>query len=58
MDEQNWTKLDEIQYLLERMLELAETSANPKCDDTRRHELQKGVDILRQLIDNAADQLN
>ncbi len=45
--------LDEVQYLLERMLELAECSASDNCDDERRVELQKGFEILRGLLDEA-----
>lgn len=45
--------LDEAQYLLERMLELAECSASDNCDDRRRKELQKGFELLRGLLDEA-----
>lgn len=46
--------LDEAQYLLERMLELAECSAGDGCSDSRRKELQKGFELLRGLLDEAA----
>lgn len=48
--------LDEMQYLLERMLELAEFSAGDSCSDAQRAKLQNGFDLLRGLLDNAADQ--
>ena len=47
--------LDEVQYLLERMLELAERSADDACDDGRRERLQKGFEFLRGFLDEAAD---
>jgi len=43
--------LDQAQYLLERMLDLAECSASDHCDDEQRVELQKGFEILRGLLD-------
>ena len=46
--------LDEAQYLLERMLELAECSAGDGCSDSRRKELQKGFELLRGLLEEAA----
>lgn len=48
--------LDEAQYLLERMLELAERSASDDCSDGQREHLQKGFDLLRRLLDDAMDQ--
>lgn len=48
-------ELDEIQYLLERMLALAERSAGDDCNDGQRRDLQKGFDLLRNLLDDAAD---
>lgn len=47
--------LDEVQYLLERMLELAERSAGDECDDSQRQDLQKGFQLLCGLLDEAAD---
>lgn len=47
--------LDEAEYLLERMLELAERSASDDCGDGQRRDLQKGFDLLRGLLDEAAD---
>lgn len=58
MDELQAAKLDEIQYLLERMLELANAAASDECTDERRRELQKALDVLICLMDNAADELN
>jgi len=46
--------LDEAQYLLERMLELAERSADDGCSDAQRSDLQKGFELLRGLLDEAA----
>jgi len=46
-------ELEEIQYLLERMLDLASCSASDACDDARRAKLQKGFEILRGLLDDA-----
>jgi len=48
-------ELEEIQYLLERMMDLAACSANDACDDTRRANLQKGLVLLRGLLDEAAE---
>ena len=39
--------LEQTQYLLERMLELAERSADENCTDQRRVVLQKGFAFLR-----------
>jgi len=39
--------LERAQYLLERMLDLAERSANEKCPDGRRSVLQKGFSFLQ-----------
>lgn len=39
--------LDRAQYLLERMLDLAETSAGKDCTDRRRAALQKGFAFLQ-----------
>lgn len=39
--------LERTQYLLERMLELAERSAGADCTDQRRLVLQKGFAFLR-----------
>lgn len=39
--------LEQAQYLLERMLELAERSADRECTDRRRAVLQKGFSFLR-----------
>ena len=41
------TALERTQYLLERMLELAERSADVSCTDQRRVVLQKGFAFLR-----------
>ncbi len=46
--------LNEAQYLLERMLEMAERSADDGCSDARRLDLQKGFELLRGLLDEAA----
>ena len=50
--------LDEAQYLLERMLDLAERSASDDCPDTSRPRLQKGFEVLRGLVDQAMDQFH
>ena len=50
--------LDEAQYLLERMLELAERSAGDDCRDASRAELQKGFELLRGLLDEALEQFH
>ena len=42
--------LDEAQYLLERMLEMAERSASDDCPDTSRPRLQKGFKMLQGLL--------
>lgn len=47
--------LDEAQYLLERMLELAERSASDDCRDASRAELQKGFELLRDLLDQTLE---
>ena len=47
--------LDEAQYLLERMLELAERSASDDCQDASRPRLQKGFEVLQSLVDQAMD---
>lgn len=39
--------LERAQYLLERMLELTERSADVSCTDQRRVVLQKGFAFLR-----------
>lgn len=39
--------LERAQYLLERMLELAERSSDVSCTDQRRVVLQKGFAFLR-----------
>lgn len=44
-----------MQYLLERMLELAERSASGSCTDAQRARLQQGLELLRGLYDDAAD---
>lgn len=50
--------LDEAQYLLERMLELAERSAGDDCRDAGRVELQKGFELLRGLLDEALERFH
>ena len=47
--------LDEAQYLLERMLELAERSAGGDCSDSQRRDMQKGFELLRGLVDQAME---
>ena len=47
----NLEGLDQVQYLLERMLELAERSAGDACSDASRARLQQGLEILREQID-------
>ena len=48
--------LDEMEYLLERMLDLAECSAGDKCDDSRREDLQKGLEVLRALLNHTMEE--
>lgn len=43
-------ELDQAQYLLERMLDLAEGSAGDACTDERRRTLQKGFAFLREEV--------
>lgn len=40
--------LERAQYLLERMLDLAERAAEEDCTDQRRAVLQKGLAFLRE----------
>jgi len=47
MEDFTLESLDRAQYLLERMLELAERSADAACTDKRRMVLQKGFAFLR-----------
>lgn len=47
--------LDEAQYLLERMLEMAERSASDDCGDDSRAKLQKGFEVLRGLVNQAME---
>ena len=47
--------LDQAQYLLERMLELAECSAGDDCTDGQRQKMQKGFKLLRGLVDQAME---
>ena len=47
--------LDEAQYLLERMLEMAERSASDDCQDASLARLQKGFEVLRGLVDQAME---
>lgn len=58
MGEKEWNleALDQAQYLLERMLELAERSASDDCGDGQRRDLQKGFDLLRGLLEETAQQ--
>ena len=43
------------QYLLERMLELAEAAADGSCTDQRRAALQKGLALLREGVRERLD---
>ena len=47
--------LDEAQYLLERMLELAERSASDSCTNGQRQDMQKGFELLHGLLDQAVE---
>ena len=47
--------LDEAQYLLERMLELAERSAEDGCTNGQRKDMQKGFELLRGLLGQAVE---
>ena len=53
--EQELAALDEVEYLLHRMLELAECSARDECGDGQRREMQKGFELLRGLVDQAME---
>ena len=57
MGEKEWNleALDQAQYLLERMLELAERSAGDGCTDGQRQDMQKGFELLRGLLDQAME---
>ena len=48
--------LDEMEYLLGRMLDLAECSASDSCDDSRREDLQKGLEVLRALLNHTMEE--
>lgn len=48
--------LDHAQYLLERMLELAERSASDDCEDAERARLQKIFEVLRGSLDQTLEQ--
>ena len=48
--------LDHAQYLLERMLELAERSAGDDCGDAERARLQKILEVLRGLLEETMEQ--
>lgn len=50
MERKTIDDLDRAQYLLERMLELAEISAGDGCTDRRRAVLQKGLAFLREEV--------
>ena len=54
--ERELAALDEAEYLLERMLDLAECSASGSCDDSRREDLQKGFDVLRTLLNHTMEE--
>lgn len=47
--------LDHAQYLLERMLELAEYSAGDERKDTERARLQKIFSVLHGLLDQTLE---
>lgn len=47
--------VDQAQYLLERMLELAERSAGDGCSAGERRDLQKGFEFLRGLLDETVE---
>ena len=47
--------LDQVQYLLERMLELAERSAGEDCSQASRARLQQGLAILREQLEQTID---
>ena len=50
--------LDEAQYLLERMLEMAERSADDDCPDASRTRMQKGFKVLQVLVDQAMERFH
>ena len=54
--EQKLAALDGMEYLLERMLDLAECSASDSCDDAHRKDLQKGLEVLRALLDHTVEE--
>lgn len=54
--ERELAALDKMEYLLERMLDLAECSASGSCDDLRRADLQKGLEVLRALLEHTVEE--
>lgn len=50
--------LDRVQYLLERMLDLTEVSADDSCTDKRWAALQKGFAFLQAEILEILDRTN
>lgn len=58
MDKLTIADLDRAQYLLERMLDLAETSAADSCTDKRRAVLQKGFAFLQAEVLGILDKTN
>ncbi len=50
--------LDQAQYLLERMLDLAKTSAGEDCTDQRRAVLQKGFAFLQEEVVELLEKTN
>jgi len=54
----NLDDLDRAQYLLERILNLAERSAGAVCTDKRRAVLQKGFAFLQAEVVEILDKIN
>lgn len=51
MEEREMDALEEVQYLLERMLDLALRAAREECGGAKRAQLQKGIVFLRERIE-------
>lgn len=48
--------LDRVQYLLERMRDLAVCAARPETADSQRAAMQKELQLLEGILDSTVDQ--
>lgn len=48
--------LGKMESLLERMSDLAECHASNSCDDLRRADLQKGLEVLHALLEHTVEE--